>query len=63
MELIRKVREFFHDVVVEFRRVSWPARQEVAGSTTVVVVMVLILGAFLASVDNILAWLVGLILR
>lgn len=63
MEFLKKVREFFHDVLVEFRRVSWPSRREVVGSTTVVVVMVLVLAIFLASVDNALTWLVGHILR
>jgi preprotein translocase subunit SecE len=63
MEFLKKVREFFHDVVVEFRRVSWPSRREVVGSTTVVVVMVLVLAVFLAAVDNALSWVVGLILR
>jgi preprotein translocase subunit SecE len=60
---LQEVRDFFHDVMVEFRRVSWPTRREVAGSTAVVVVMVVILAVFLASVDNILSWLVGRILR
>ena len=48
MEALRKVREFFHDVLVEFRRVSWPSRREVTGSTSVVIVMVVVLAAFLA---------------
>ena len=48
METLRKVREFFHDVVVEFRRVAWPTRKEVVGSTSVVIVMVLVLAVFLA---------------
>jgi preprotein translocase subunit SecE len=63
MEFVRRVREFFHDVAVEFRRVSWPSRREVMGSTTVVIVMVVVLAVFLAAVDNALSWLVGLILR
>ena len=63
MEFLSKVREFFHDVLVEFRRVSWPTRREVTGSTTVVIVMVLILAVFLAVVDHTLTRLVRLILR
>ncbi len=63
MEVLTKVREFFHDVMVEFRRVSWPTRREVVGSTTVVIVMVVILAVFLAAVDNALSWLVGHVLR
>ena len=63
MEFLSKIREFFHDVLVEFRRVSWPSRREVVGSTTVVIVMVVILAVFLAVVDNGLSWLVGRLLR
>ena len=63
MEFLTKVREFFHEVLVEFRRVSWPSRREVTGSTTVVIVMVLVLAVFLAGVDNALSWLVGFVLR
>jgi len=63
MELVRKAREFFADVVAEFRKVSWPNRREVMGSTTVVIVVVLALGVFLAAVDVVLSRLVGLILR
>ena len=47
MEALRKVREFFHDVLVEFRRVAWPTRAGSGGSTSVVIVMVLVLAVFL----------------
>jgi preprotein translocase subunit SecE len=63
MEALRKVREFFHDVTLEFRRVNWPSRREVSGSTSVVIVMVLVLAVFLAVVDHALTWLVRLFLR
>jgi preprotein translocase subunit SecE len=63
MEALRKVREFFHDVLVEFRRVSWPTRKDVTGSTSVVIVLVLVLAVFLAVVDHALTWLVRLIIR
>jgi len=63
MDWLNKVREFFHDVLVEFRKVSWPSRREVMGSTTVVIVVVVVLAVFLAVVDIALSRLVGLILR
>jgi preprotein translocase subunit SecE len=63
MDVVNKIREFFHDVVVEFRRVSWPNRREVVGSTTVVIVMTVLLAVFLAGVDNVLSWIVTMILR
>ncbi|MGH7267349.1 MAG: preprotein translocase subunit SecE [Candidatus Rokuibacteriota bacterium] len=63
MEWLSKVRGFFHEVLVEFRKVSWPSRREVMGSTTVVIVVVLVLAVFLAAVDVALSRLVGLVLR
>jgi len=63
METLKKIREFFHDVVVEFRKVNWPSRREVMGSTSVVIVMVLVLAVFLAVVDHALTWLVRVLLR
>lgn len=63
MDFLRKVREFFHDVLVEFRKVSWPNRREVTGSTTVVIVVVMVLAVFLAVVDIGLSRLVELVLR
>ena len=63
MAFLNKIREFFHDVLVEFRKVTWPSRREVVGSTTVVIVVVLVLAVFLAVVDITLSRLIGLILR
>ena len=63
MGFLRKAREFFHDVLVEFRKVSWPSRREVMGSTTVVIIVVLVIAVFLAVVDVGLSRLVRLILR
>jgi len=50
-----KIRAFFHDVRVEFGKVSWPSRREVTGSTTVVIVVVLVLALFLFVVDQVFA--------
>ena len=64
MEALRKVREFFHEVLVEFRRVIWPSRQEVTGSTSVVIVVVRRPGrCSWAAVDIALSRIVGLVLR
>jgi preprotein translocase subunit SecE len=47
-------REFLHDVRVEMKQVTWPAREEVVSTTSVVIATVFFFGAFLAVVD----WLV-----
>ncbi len=62
-QALATVREFLHDVVVEFRKVSWPSRREVMGSTTVVIVVVLALAVFLYAVDQVLSVAVHQVFR
>jgi preprotein translocase subunit SecE len=47
-------REFLHDVRLEMKQVTWPSREDVISTTTVVVATVAFFGVFLAVVD----WLV-----
>jgi preprotein translocase subunit SecE len=51
---IQGTREFLHDVRVEMKQVTWPNRDDVVSTTTVVIVTVAFFGVFLAIVD----WLV-----
>ena len=59
MEFLGRIQQFFRDVMAEFRRVSWPSRDEVVNSTVVVLAVVFALAAFLWAVDISLAWVVG----
>ncbi len=52
-----KIREFFESVWKELKRVSWPTRKEVYGTTLVVVVTILIFAAYLGVVDLVLAFI------
>jgi preprotein translocase subunit SecE len=52
--MIAKGRQFVADVVVEMKKVSWPSWNELKGSTTVVIVTVIILSIFIGVVDRIL---------
>ena len=63
MEFLTRLREFFQEVTAEFRRVNWPSRQEVAASTVVGLVVVLVLSMYLGAVDVALSRLVGVILK
>lgn len=51
---ITDTREFLHDVRVEMKQVTWPSREDVVSTTTVVIATVFFFGVFLAAVD----WLV-----
>lgn len=63
MESLRRVQQFFREVVAEFKKVTWPNRREVTGSTTVVIIVVFVIALFLGVVDIGLSRVVSLILR
>ncbi len=63
MEFLKRVKEFFLEVLAEFRRVNWPSREDVAASTAVVLVVVFVLAMYLGAVDVGLSRLVGVILK
>ena len=54
--------EFFRQVKSEGKKVTWPTRQETTVSTIAVFIMVVIAAIFLYFSDQIIAWLVNLIL-
>jgi preprotein translocase subunit SecE len=63
MNLIGQAREFFKEVVLEFRRVTWPTRQQLVNSTVVVLAVTVAIAFFLGGVDIGLARIVERILR
>jgi preprotein translocase subunit SecE len=44
-------RDFFRDTASEMKKVTWPSRQEVVGTTLVVLVAVFIFGVYLWGCD------------
>ena len=63
MEFLSRFQQFFHEVLAEFRRVSWPSRTEVVNSTVVVLAVVFLLAFYLGAVDVTLSKVVERILR
>ena len=59
--MFERLVKFIREVRNEMRRVSWPSRDEVRESTTVVIVMVLILAVFIGIVDRALSFLISLV--
>jgi preprotein translocase subunit SecE len=45
------VREFFRDVASEMKKVTWPTKNEVIGTTAVVIVATLVFAVFLWTCD------------
>ena len=58
-----KTKQFYLDVRNEMKKVSWPGRQEVISTTTIVIVAVVFFGFYLGVVDVVLNAGVGRLLR
>jgi preprotein translocase subunit SecE len=63
MDFLKRAQEFVREVVAEFRRVTWPSRQELINSTVVVITVTVVVSLFLGAVDVVLARIVERILR
>jgi len=63
MSAMQQLQEFVKDVRLESTKVSWPTREELRDSTTVVIITVLLVAVFIGIVDRILTAAVGLIFR
>ena len=63
MGFLTRANEFIREVHAEFRKVTWPSRQELVNSTVVVIVVTVVLAFFLGGVDVALARIVERILR
>ena len=57
----RGVRGFFEEVLVEMKKVAWPTKDHVIGSTILVGITSIGLMIFIGISDRIFGWLVGLI--
>tara|TARA_B100001245_G_scaffold6451_1_gene4578 strand:+ start:100 stop:288 length:189 start_codon:yes stop_codon:yes gene_type:complete len=49
--MIKRIRQFFKDVIAEFKRVQWPTREATIKSTSVVVCVSLAVALYLGIVD------------
>ncbi len=61
--MLERIKNFFREVRAEFRKVVFPTREELIGSTWVVIISSIIVAVFLGVVDLILTRFVQYILR
>jgi len=54
VDRLKRLRQFLAEVWSELKKTTWPNRQEVYGTTVVVIVTVLICAAYLWVVDIVL---------
>jgi preprotein translocase subunit SecE len=58
---LEKFKKFLKEVVAELRKVTWPTKEELIGSTIVTVVVSLIVAVFIGIVDRILTIIIRMI--
>ena len=56
--MLEKIKKYLKETMAELRKMSWPTRQELMGSTIVVVVVSLVVAVFIGIVDRILVFAV-----
>lgn len=62
MNFIKKAIQFFREAYYELTKVTWLGKKEVAGTTFIVVIFVIIMSIFVSFVDIILGRILGFIL-
>ncbi len=60
--MFRKIVQLIKDVRVEMGKVTWPTRDELTASTTIVLVVSLALAVFIFVVDEVLAFAMNQVL-
>ncbi len=61
--MVERLKQFFREVKVETSKVVYPSREELMGSTVIVIVTVMIVSVFLGVIDLGLSKLIGMALR
>jgi len=61
--MLERIKGFFRDVKLELKKVVFPSKDELIGSTWVVIISTMIVAVFLGVVDFILTRFVKYILR
>ena len=61
--MVDKIKEFFREVKIEIKKVVYPSREELIGSTWVVIITSIVISLFLGIVDLGLSKLVKIALR
>ena len=52
---VRDTKDYFNDLKLEMRRVTWPNRKQVEGTTAVVIISVFAFAAYFFVVDSVLS--------
>jgi preprotein translocase subunit SecE len=61
--MLQNLKEFFAEAKSEFKKISWPSREEAQGSTTVVLITVAFLVILFAVYDLSITKALGLLIK
>jgi preprotein translocase subunit SecE len=61
--MFQGMRRFINEVTVELKKVSWPTRNEIIGSTIVVIISVAVMALFIGICDFIFSKAVQFVIR
>lgn len=53
------VRQFWHEVWLEMKKVSWPSRSEVVNTTIVVLIAIFFFAAYLFAADLVFSYVIS----
>jgi preprotein translocase subunit SecE len=60
---VDKATTFLQEVHAETKKVTWPSRKDVLGSTLVVIVAVFVIAGFLGIIDFVLSFIIGSLIK
>ncbi|MCH7761097.1 preprotein translocase subunit SecE [candidate division TA06 bacterium] len=61
--MFSKILQFVQEVRIELGKVTWPSREEMIGSTGVVILVSIMMSLFIGSIDIILSKIVAWLVR
>jgi preprotein translocase subunit SecE len=61
--MFARISSFINEVTVELKKVSWPTRSELIGSTIVVIISVAVMAVFIGICDFIFSKAVHMIIK
>lgn len=63
VNVFTKMGQFLNEVKLELKKVSWSTREELKDSTIVVLVSIVILGAFIGLFDFIMSKVISMVIK
>ncbi|MBO7654489.1 MAG: preprotein translocase subunit SecE [Kiritimatiellae bacterium] len=60
-QMFAKFIAYLKDVLVEFKKISWPDRRELIDSSSVVITFIVILAITVAAFDKVILWVLKML--